>query len=254
MIASRIFWSLASLFVAACFVGIWQLVANAGVAPAVFLPGPDVAWEKLVVGFETGAIAEPTIATVRRMIYGWLLASLLGIAIGALIGISPLARAYLTTTVELFRPLPASAMVPVAIAFLGLTDIMVLAVIAFGGVWPMILATIHGFAVVEPRLMDLSRSLGLSRIQVIMKILLPSAMPDIFAGLRLSVAIALILSVVGEMLTNQQGLGSWILHAGRLFRSGDMYAGIILLGVLGFVSAGLLAWCEHYTLRWRRPD
>ena len=96
------------------------------------------------------------------MIYGWLLASLLGVALGAVIGMSKAAQAYLTPMLELIRPLPASAMIPVAISFFGLSDGMVLVVIGFGALWPMLLSTIHGFTAVEPRLYEVSRMLGLA--------------------------------------------------------------------------------------------
>jgi sulfonate transport system permease protein len=253
MIGARLLWTGASVAVAAGFVLLWQLAADARVMSPVFFAGPDLAWHRLVAGFASGVLGHALAATVGRMVFGWALASILGIAIGAAIGISATARAYLGPMVELLRPLPTTAMVPIAIGFLGLTDQMVLAVVAFGGLWPMLLATIHGFAAVEPRLTDLGTTLGLTRRQVITKIALPSAVPDIMAGLRVSVPIALVLTVIGEMLASRSGIGQWILFAGRSFRAGDLYAGIILLGALGFVSAGLLGWLEHRLLRWRRP-
>jgi ABC-type nitrate/sulfonate/bicarbonate transport system permease component len=94
--------------------------------------------------------------------------------------------------------LPASAIIPVAIALLRLSDPMALAVIAFGSLWPVLLATIHGFSAVEPRLYEVGRALRLSRSAVIFKIALPSASPDILAGMRLGLTVALILSVVCE--------------------------------------------------------
>ena len=124
-------------------------------------------------------------------------------------------------------------------------------VIGFGALWPMLLATVHGFAAVEPRLYEVSRALGMSRLSVIFKIGLPSSMPDILAGMRLGLTIALILSVVGEMLTGRDGLGNWILLAARSFRAPDLYAGVILLGLLGYVSAQMLALAESRLLRWR---
>ncbi len=253
MKAAKVLWFLGSLAVAAGIVLGWQLIADARLVSPVFLPGPDRAWNALVAGMATGDLAEKLLGTVERMVYGWLLASLLGIAIGALIGMSSAARAYLGPTLELIRPLPASAMIPVAIAFFGLSETMVLAVIGFGALWPMLLATVHGFASVEPRLYEVSRALNLSRWDVIRKIALPSAMPDILAGMRIGLTIALILAVVGEMLTSSDGLGQWILHAGRSFRSADLFAGVILLGLVGLVSGSLLAALERHLLRWRAP-
>lgn len=143
-------------------------------------------------------------------------------------------------------------MIPVAIAFFGLSQTMVLGVIAFGTLWPMLLATVQGFAAVEPRLLEVGRMLRFNRFEVIAKFALPNALPDILAGMRLGLTVALILSVVGEMLAGQQGLGLRILLAARAFRSPDLFAGVILLGIIGFASNLLLALAEKRLLRWRQ--
>jgi ABC-type nitrate/sulfonate/bicarbonate transport system permease component len=244
-------WPLASFGVGLLFVLLWFLVAHARLVSPVFLPGPERAWDALVYGLMEGDLSAKLIATVERMVYGWLLASLAGIALGALIGASETARAYIEPTLEFLRPLPASAMMPFAIAILGLTDAMVLAVIAFGALWPVLLATVHGFAAVEPRLTQVGRALGLSRRDVVWKIALPSAMPDILAGMRVGLSIALILAVVGEMLASRPGLGQAILLAARSFESADLYAGVILLGLLGYSSGMILTAVEQRLLRWR---
>lgn len=240
-----------SFIVAVGFVVAWQVIADAKLVSPVFLPGPDRAWTALVDGFLNGTLLVKWAGTIERMVYGWLLASVLGICIGALIGISATAKAYLSTTIELIRPLPASAVIPVAIAFLGLTEGMVLSVIAFGAVWPTLLATVYGFSTVHPRIYEVSAALGMSRMSVIRKIALPHSMPGILAAVRLSLTIALILSVVGEMLASREGLGSWILLAARSFRSQDLFAGVILLGFTGFVSAMVLNVLDARLLRWR---
>jgi len=250
----RILWLLASMAVAGLIVFGWQLIADYRLVSPAFLPGPDRAWTALMRGATRGDLFEKIAGTVERMVFGWLLASLVGIALGAAIGISARARTYLMPMLEFLRPLPASAIIPVAIALLGLSDGMVLAVIAFGALWPLLLATIHGFAAVEPRLYEVSRALGLSRWEVIYKIALPNATPDIMAGMRLSLTVALILAVVGEMLAGRAGLGEWILLSARSFRAADLFAGVILLGLIGFFSAMLLSWAEQRLLRWRQPN
>jgi len=251
---NRIAWLLASLGVGLLIILLWYVIAKARLVSPVFLPGPERAWDALVYGLTEGDLRAKTLATIERMIYGWLLASLVGIVLGAVIGVSQAARAYVEPTLEFLRPLPASAMMPVAIALLGLSDAMVLAVIAFGALWPMLLATVHGFAAVEPRLYQVSRALGLSRGEVIWKIALPSAMPDILAGMRVGLTIALILAVVGEMLASRPGLGQAILLAARSFQSADLYAGVIMLGVIGYVSGTLLSAAEARLLSWRSPN
>ncbi len=247
----RISGNIGGLLIGVAIVLIWKYVADARIISPVILPGPGAAWNALVRGIGTGVLSSQIVATVERMFFGWLLASLAGVALGAAIGISPTAKAYFAPMLEFLRPLPASAVIPVAIAFLGLSDAMVLAVIAFGALWPMLLSTIHGFAAVEPRLYEVGRMLMLSKWEVIRKIALPSAMPDILSGLRLGLTIALVLAVVGEMLASRDGLGQWILLSARSFRAADLFAGVILLGLIGYLSGLLLSAAEARLLRWR---
>src|SRR5690606_31610091 len=134
-------WKTASLLVWCALLLLWQLIADAGVVPRIFLPGPDATWAALIRGLESGRMTGMLLATTERMLLGWLLASLAGIALGAVIGMSSTLRAYLEPTLEALRPLPSSAVIPVAIALFGLGDGMVYTVIGFGALWPMLLST-----------------------------------------------------------------------------------------------------------------
>ncbi len=229
----------------------WHAVTSLELISRVFLPSPAATLAALEWGLVNGDLFGQTLATINRMAQGWLLASLVAIAIGSLIGVSPAARAYIQPTLEFLRPLPASAIIPVAISLFGLNSTMVLGVVVFGAVWPTLLGTIHGFAHVEPRLVEVSRLMQMSRWEFIHKIGLPNAVPDILAGMRLSLTVALILAVVGELLTAQQGLGTAILHAARSYRAADLYAGILLLGMIGLVSNYGLAIADRRILAWK---
>ena len=240
------------LVVLAGWIALWAIAAQLQWISPVFLPSPWAAVQALLHGFSQGGWTALTWATVERMAWGWALACALGVGLGALIGISATLRAWLQPMLEVLRPLPASALVPVAMALLGLTPAMVLAVVAFGSLWPVLLATVHGFASIEPRLREVGRMLGLSRLAFVCKIGLPNAMPDALAGMRLALTVALILSIVGEMLASQPGLGQAILHAARSFRSADLFGGVIVLGLLGFASNALLAFIERRALAWQR--
>lgn len=248
---ASIIWGIASILVLAAFIYGWHLVAAHKLVSPVFLPAPARAWNALVQGLTGGTLTAKLLATIERMLLGWLLASVVGVLLGAVIGMSKAMRAYLQPTLEFIRPLPASAIIPLAIALLGLSDAMVLAVIAFGALWPVLLATIHGFSAVHPRLYEVAKGLGLSRFDTVRKLALPSASPDILAGMRLGLTVSLILSVVCEMIAGRDGLGNWILLAARSFRAPDLYAGVILLGALGLVSALAIAMVEQRLLAWR---
>ena len=242
-----------SVAVTVALLALWALIARLEWISPIFLPGPVATWQSLSEGLRQGELLHLTLGTIERMAYGWALASLIGIALGALIGISPTARAYLQPTLEFVRPLPASALLPLAIAMFGLSPAMVLFVVAFGAMWPVLLATVHGFAAVEPRLVEVARCLQMSRSAFVWKVGLPNALPDILAGMRLSMTVSLIVAVVGEMIASQPGLGQAILLAARAFRASELFAGIALLGVIGFVSNALLSLAERKLLNWQSP-
>jgi ABC-type nitrate/sulfonate/bicarbonate transport system permease component len=239
-----------SAAVLAALVALWWIASNAGWVSRVFLPTPEATLASLAEGLR-GELLGYALATVRRMLEGWLLASVFGIVLGAAIGVSPAVRAWVQPTLEFVRPLPASALLPLAISIFGLSSGMVLFVVAFGAMWPVLLATVHGFAAVEPRLAEVARCLQLPRPDFVWKIGLPNALPDILAGMRLSMTISLIVAVVGEMIASQSGLGQAILLAARSFRASELFAGIALLGLIGFASNGLLALAEKKLLRWQ---
>ena len=250
MTRSRLTWRIAGIVLAVALILAWQLEANVPLISQIFLPGPDRVVTAVIRGLG-GDLPARIAGTVERMIYSWLTASLVGVLVGAAIGLSSVLRAYLHPTLEFLRPLPASAVIPVAIPILGLTDTMVLAVTSFAALWPTLLATVQGFASVEPRLQEVRQVLRLGRLAYFWKIALPNALPDIMAGMRLSLTYALILSVVGEMLSGREGLGYSILYAARFYRSPDLFAGVIMLGVIGYVSARLLAAAERRLIPWR---
>ena len=236
--------------VLAALVALWWAASHAGWVSRVFLPTPEATGASLAEGLR-GDLLGYTLATVGRMLEGWLLASVFGVLLGAAIGVSPSVRAWVQPTLEFIRPLPASALLPLAISIFGLNPGMVLFVVAFGAMWPVLLATVHGFAAVEPRLSEVARCLQLPRAAFVWKIGLPNALPDILAGMRLSMTISLIVAVVGEMIASQSGLGQAILLAARSFRASELFAGIALLGLIGFASNALLALAEKKLLRWQ---
>jgi ABC-type nitrate/sulfonate/bicarbonate transport system permease component len=240
-----------ALVFAAAVIALWQVAADARLISPVFFPTPTRTFAALQAMEERGDLWRPMAATSLRMFYGWVLASLMGVLLGAAIARSGGARAYLEPLLEFLRPLPASAIIPPAILFLGLTSKMAVAVIAFGALWPVLLGAYHGFRSVDPQLAEMAAAMRMGSVAFLWKVALPSALPDIFAGVRVSLAIALILAVVTEMQSAQTGLGFNILMAQRSFRSPELYAGIIVLGVLGlFTNQAILA-AERRLLRWR---
>lgn len=229
----------------------WQAASDLKLISPIFFPPPSKTLAELYRQIVEGTIWKPLAETSVRMFYGWVLASLAGVVLGAAIGSSRTARDFLHPLLEFLRPLPASAIIPPAILFLGLSNTMSVVVIAFGAIWPVLLASVYGFASVSRQLLDVAAALRLTRTQFMLKIAIPGAMPDILAGARVSLAIALILAVVTEMQASQPGLGQNILLAQRSYRSAELYSGVVVLGLLGFAINHALQLIERRALRWR---
>jgi len=229
----------------------WQYASAVGLLSPAYFPAPLRTFEALYDSIVAGSLWGPFAATALRMFEGWFVASLLGVFLGALVGSSRTAREFLQPTLEFLRPFPASAVIPAAILIFGLSNSMAVWVIAFGSVWPVLLGTLHGFSAIEPRLKEVSLALEMPPSAYLRKIALPNALPDIFTGVRISLAIALILAVVVEMQSAQPGLGQNILLAQRMYRSPELYAGIVVLGLFGFVASWVLDRAERRLLVWK---
>lgn len=229
----------------------WSLAAQVKLVNPLWFPGPERTAGVLAEWVRSGELWDPLCRTTLRMFGGWLVAALVGTAAGAAIASSRRAHALLSPSAEFLRPLPASAMLPPAVLVLGMGDTMIVAVVAFGCLWPVLLGAIHGFRSLDPRLADVADTLGIHGMARALKFSLPGALPDIFAGLRVSISIALIITVAAEMLSSQAGVGYMMLVASRSFRSADIFAGIAVLGVLGFATNAATQALENRLLRWR---
>jgi sulfonate transport system permease protein len=190
--------------------------------------------------------------SVYRFLTGFALAIALGVAIGVLLGLNRTLRLLTEPLVDFFRALPKPALVPVAILALGIGDGMQIALITFGAFWAVLLNTIDGVRGTDPQYFDVARSYGLSWGTRIRKIVLPNAAPQIFAGARLALAIALILMVISEMAGSVNGIGYFVLLSQQTFAIPQMWAGIILLGLIGYLSNAVFVMVEHLVLAWHR--
>jgi ABC-type nitrate/sulfonate/bicarbonate transport system permease component len=228
----------------------WFYITELKLVSKIFLPLPSDTFNSLISGLIKGDLIMHAQSTLRLMILGWFFSSFIGVLIGSFIGIIKLVRDALNPILEFMRPLPASAIIPVAIAVFGLTPEMMIVVVAFGSLWPTLLATVHGFSSIEKRLVEVAIILQFTRLDFILKIGLPNAIPDILAGMRLSLTVALILSVIVEMLAGQEGLGTSILLAGRSFHSDDMFASLIILSLIGLICNIALKLVERKFVKW----
>lgn len=191
-------------------------------------------------------------ASLARALGGWVIAATIGIALGVALGRSKRALDYAHPLLEFGRVLPPPALVPVFLVLFGIGTPMQLALIVFGVVWPVLLNAKDGARFVEPTYADTARVFQVPPLRWMLRIVLPAAGPKIFAGLRVSLSIALILMVISEMVGSLNGVGREIMVASRSFEYTGMWAGIVLLGVLGYILNAALLATENQVLSWHR--
>jgi ABC-type nitrate/sulfonate/bicarbonate transport system permease component len=202
--------------------------------------------------FLTPAVGADVAPSLARLLGGWLLAVVAGVSVGMAIGLIRNLGDYVEPLVEFVRAIPPPALVPAFLVVLGIGTQMKVILIAVGVVWPILLNTIEGVRSVDSAALDTGRAFRTGRIRRVTHIVLPAAAPKIFAGLRVSLSIALILMVISEMVAANGGIGFTIVQAQRSFAILDMWAGILLLGVLGYLLNTLLLLVEGLLLAWHR--
>ena len=195
-------------------------------------------------------LADDVVPSVLRLSAGYALAAVVAVALGVLIGTSRTVRGFLEPVLEFFRAIPPPVLVPIFMLIFGIGDGMKVIVIAFGCMWPILLNTVEGVRAVDSVLSDTARTYGISGSARLRKLVLPSASPQIFAGLRQGLSVAIILMVISELFAASNGLGFAVVQAQRSFAIAETWAGMLMLGLLGFLLALLFKVVENRRLAW----
>jgi ABC-type nitrate/sulfonate/bicarbonate transport system permease component len=198
-----------------------------------------------------GQLFHQLLPTLGRIGTGFVLAVVVAVPLGLLMGSMSIVYRLLEPLTEFIRPIPAAAYIPVAILFLGIGNEMKVFVVFLACLFPILLNTYGGVRGVDPVLIDTGRTFGLSHFQALRQIVLPAALPSILTGMRISLGISLIVAVVAEMIAGNSGIGYFILDMQRIFRVPEMFAGIFTLGLLGFLINFAFLKIEQHVLRWR---
>jgi ABC-type nitrate/sulfonate/bicarbonate transport system permease component len=244
------------LVFAAC-VALWQLATVA--AQDVYFPTPQVIGSKMVdlwlSGppshlFLTEAVATDVVPSLLRLLGGFFAAAVIGITLGLMLGRSDKAYEYVSPTLNFLRSVPPPALLPVFLVLFPIGTPMQIAMIIFGVIWPILLNTIDGAHTLDETVVETTRSMRLSKPRFLATVVFPAALPKIFAGLRVSLSLALILMVISELVGGDDGLGSQMIYAQRNFDLPGMWAGIVLLGILGYVLNALLLAVQNRVIGW----
>ena len=222
-------------------------------AQSLFFPTPDTVfesvWNDWLMNFSE-SWHENFWPSLKRLLLGFGLAAFVSVVIGVAIGRSRKFGQYVEPIIHFIRAIPPPAFLPLFIILLGIGNLQKIVLIAIGVFPPILLNTIEGVRSIDPQQFDTADVFQISKRRRVTHVILPAAAPKIFAGLRISMSIAVILMVISELFAATDGLGFRILQASRQFKYVELWAGIVVLGVVGTVLNGCLVFVEHRVLRW----
>lgn len=240
-------WQLGTI---AALLVIWQWSAVS--RPAPYLPPLQAIGQAYLQLLHGDLLAKAVAPSLYRFLVGFGIAVAAGTVIGLTLGYLRRLDPWIRPVLEYLRFIPTVAILPAALLLFGANDFMRIFVIAFGSIFPVILAAMDGARRVDPTLIDVARVNGLSLIERLTRVILPAALPSIFAGIRIALSIGLVMMVISELIAADDGLGFFILRSQRLFQTANVYAGVLLLGTIGLASTIALLALEKRLLGWHR--
>jgi NitT/TauT family transport system permease protein len=226
--------------------------------PASLIPPPYDVWQELKdLAFGginddaySGTLYVHLLASVSRVYGGFALALIVALPLGMLIGRVTLIRQLVDPTIQILRPVPVTAWLPLSMIIFGLGPRSAFFLVFLGAFYPILLNTIFGVRSVEPRLFEAASMLGCTGPAQFFRVVLPAALPSIFTGMRLGLGFAWVVIVVGEMTGVQTGLGAIIMEARQLSRTEIVISGMIVIGIFGFLSDQLVMLIGKRLLAW----
>jgi ABC-type nitrate/sulfonate/bicarbonate transport system permease component len=228
----------------------WEAAAATGTMPSLSFPRMSDILVTLWGLVISGEILRELGDSMWRMFAGYFIGVSLGILLGLLMGYFRVFYNLLEPITEVLRPIPSPAYLPIVILFLGIDDEMKIFMIAFASLFPVLINTYSGVRSVDPIQLQTARTFGVAGRKLVWQIVLPAASPYIFTGMRVSLAVALIVMVISEMVAASSGIGFFILSAQRGFKIREMFAGVLTLAIVGYVLNRLFVAIENRVLAW----
>jgi ABC-type nitrate/sulfonate/bicarbonate transport system permease component len=241
----------------AAFLAFWSLLSGAVMMlklfNPIFLPGPWLVLGNVLDMAIRGQLWIHLAATLERVALGFGAGAVLGVGLGLAAGHLTPIRHIVEPLVELLRPIPPLAMLPMFIVWVGIGEISKVGFITYATFFPIFLTTITGVRQIDPILLRAAQSLGARGVGLFTRVILPAALPDILTGLRLGVALAFFVIVISEFIGAEHGLGYLINDGRNFFLVPQMLGAAVVLGLLGYAGNGLVRLLERRLTRWQHP-
>lgn len=250
-----------AMAVPAALIAVWQLAVTAGYLPPRLMPSP---WKVATTGYDfilgnpnspgayvfSGSFLKHAYISTLRVLNGFGLAVITGVTLGILLGVSRTLERFVDPVLQVIRPIPITAWLPLSIMWFGLGHRATLFLIFLGAFFPIVINTTIGVKVVDQRLIEAAQMLGTRPSQLFYRVLIPASLPSVLAGLRVGLGFAWVCLVVGEMTGVGTGLGSAIADARELFRIDLIMVGMLLVGFIGYASDRVIVYTFRRALRW----
>ncbi|OLC13823.1 MAG: hypothetical protein AUH29_11870 [Candidatus Rokubacteria bacterium 13_1_40CM_69_27] len=231
---------------------VWQVLVQTGNLNELFLPAPLSVLGAIWTMTLSGKLPWAILVSLNRVVQGFVYGALVGIVLGLLAGAIRWVEDVLDPWVAAVYPIPKSALFPLFMLWFGLGDPSKIVTITVGVLFLVLVNTVTGVKSINPLLLKAAVDLGASRFQVFLKVILPGALPNIFTGLRLGAGMALILVFITEIEATKAGLGFLLWESFQLLETKDVFAGVVMFGVLGVASTWFLQWLERVSCPWAR--
>ena len=229
----------------------WEITARLTGVNSLYLPRPSQIVVALIAMFSTGGLLYDLLMTLYRIFAGFGIALVIGTLLGVWIATAPRVRAVADVWIGALYPLPKVTLIPLLIIWLGTGGPFMLTISALGAIFPILINTVLGVRQCDPGLVLAARDLGASPQQIVRKVLIPSAIPSIFAGVRLGLGVSIILVVAAEMVVGKVGLGARLYLAGQILETEQVFAVLIVLAALGIVVTKTQDAVDIWLGRWR---
>ncbi|MFE4664656.1 ABC transporter permease [Streptomyces sp. NPDC056716] len=238
------------LIVPAGLITAWWLMSSGSTSP--FFPPLSAILSALRETWLFAHFSSDALPSLGNLAVGYLIASAAGVLIGLVLGMAPVLGDAAAPVVEFLRAVPGVSLLPAAVLLLGIGSQTQIALIAYGAVWPVLLNTADGVRGIDPLVGEVGRSYRISRRDRVLRIVLRAASPQIVAGMRTALSIGITMIVFSEMVGSTEGIGYQILQSQRGFAVPEMWAGMVLLGILGYLLNIAFRGFENIVLKWHR--
>ncbi|MCK1274605.1 ABC transporter permease subunit [Bradyrhizobium sp. 61] len=229
---------------------VWQFLSATGIVSTAIVPAPSDIWDAARQLSERGELQHDVLVSLRRVAIGFSIGALGGLLFGLAVGLFELLHDLFDRSLQMIRTIPHLALVPLMILWFGIGEEPRLILVAMGSLFPVYINTVGGIRNVDPKLIELGRSYGLGRAELVWSIILPAALQPILVGMRYALGVAWLTLVVGETIASRDGVGYLVQNARELLRIDIIVLAIILYAIAGWLSDLVTRVIERRLLRW----